>query len=125
MAKLSSKPKKYNAVAETALVSAHIIRDKWEVPIQLIYHPKFSVDSKADFALRCIERWATVAAVPDGEDSKGRQQLRNMTPSEIVSHACDCSELAFAEFSKRSWLLNIPPINELLETIEDQENSNE
>ena len=60
-----------------------------------------------------IEKWGTVAADTDGEDSAGRSKLRLQTPEEIVQRACDTAALACAEFRKRGWIIPVPPTYEL------------
>jgi len=63
---------------------------------------------QASFAMDVIGRLAICTAVPDGEDSVGRQKLRMMTPEEIVARATDVADRAWKEFRARGWLLDIP-----------------
>src|SRR5215207_3668850 len=44
---------------------------------------------RARMAVALIEKWGMVAAIPDGEDSSGRQKLRMMKPKEMVERAVD------------------------------------
>lgn len=53
-------------------------------------------------------RWGMVAAKDDGEDSAGRQRVKTLTPSEVVSRACEMASLLWAEFEQRGWLLTVP-----------------
>lgn len=74
-------------------------------------------NSKARFALACIERWGVVAGEPDGEDSAGRQQLRMLAPEKVVKRAFRIAELAFAEAKERGWLSKLPTIGEVDEIL--------
>lgn len=65
-------------------------------------------NTEARMAIAFVERWAMVAAEPDGEDSSGRQKLRRMTPDEIVNHACQTATLLWAQFERFGWLTDIP-----------------
>lgn len=60
------------------------------------------------FAEELMRHLAIVAAVPDGEDSLGRQKFRLMTEEEAVTRATKMAELAWAEFEKRNWILEVP-----------------
>lgn len=62
----------------------------------------------ANFSMSMIEKWGGVAAVPDGEDSRGRQKLRLQTPEELVKRACDTASLLIKEQQKRGWILEVP-----------------
>lgn len=95
------------------------------LPFALVKHSRKNIGPEAAFAMHCIERWAMVAAEQDGEDSAGRTRLRRMTPDEIVSHACDCADKAFAAFQERGWLVDVPDTQSLLDMIKDHENTNE
>lgn len=66
------------------------------------------LDQVASIAKEMAERWGMVAALPDGEDTSGRQKLRIMTPEELVERACTVAELLWLDFEKRGWTLDIP-----------------
>ena len=66
------------------------------------------VDQRANIASELLTRWGMIAALPDGEDSAGRQQLRLMTPEELVHRACVVADLAWSTFAERGWLLSLP-----------------
>lgn len=69
-------------------------------------------DTKAEIALRMIERWGSVAAEPDGEDSTGRQQLKLQAPKDLVDRAVLTAELTMETFKNLGWLVEIkPPID--------------
>ena len=79
---------------------------------------------QANFAMQCVERWAMVAGVPDGEDSAGRQILRRMTPAELTDHACATTDVLFAEFTKRGWRVELPAHEKIEDVLRDAEDSN-
>ncbi len=71
-------------------------------------HPTWQMGYMALMANSFIERWAMVAAKPDGEDSAGRQRLTLLSVPEVVERACSMAETALAEFEKRGWMLTVP-----------------
>lgn len=95
------------------------------LPAVVTISNKFGYDLRATFALSCIEKWGMVAGEASGEDSAGRQKMRRATPAEIASHACDCAEAAFTEFEKRKWQFKLPTLEEAIDSVKDQENSND
>lgn len=70
---------------------------------------------KGRIAIQFAERWGMVAAIPDGEDSAGRQKLRMASSEEVSSRACDMVAAMFDEFDKRGWVAHLPTIAELKE----------
>lgn len=94
-------------------------------PIALMAHARLLADQRAQFAMSCIERWGMVAADADGEDSAGRSKLRRLTSEEVVSHACECADKAYAEFRNRGWLVDIPSYQSLVDAMKDKENGND
>jgi Ni,Fe-hydrogenase I small subunit len=80
---------------------------KFGEPIISIY-TKQAEGAEARLAVHMIERWGCVAAVDGGEDSAGRQKIALMSPEELVSRACQTAEIAYREFQKRGWLLEVP-----------------
>lgn len=69
--------------------------------IKQMIHP----NRVASTACEMIERWGMVAAVCDGEDSTGRQKMRNLTPKELVEFACETAKELYEQFETRGWLL--------------------
>jgi hypothetical protein len=70
---------------------------------------QFDVEGK--IVIDLITRWGMVAAMPDGEDSAGRQKLRLMTPEELVERAVESARL-FVKVAKDESLcimLDEPP----------------
>jgi len=78
--------------------------DRKEVSVENRFMPIF----EARLATNLIEKWGMVAAMPDGEDSSGRQKARMMDPSEIVHRACETARLAADAFYAADWMVEIP-----------------
>jgi hypothetical protein len=74
-----------------------VVADKYQKK-DIVVHRREILDETARTAISFIERWGMVAAVPDGEDTAGRQKLRLSTPKELVDRAfeiaCQCVEQA-------------------------------
>lgn len=77
-----------------------------------VLHGDQALHPEATLASAIIEKWALVAAVPDGEDSAGRQKSRLPTPEELANRAADLAAAAFATYQSRGWLQAIPPPDE-------------
>ena len=82
---------------------------------------------KARIVVELVSRWGIVAAIPDGEDSAGRQRLRMMTPGELVDRSMDIADKMFGELELRDWMIQLPS-NEARDIavqniIEEQENN--
>jgi hypothetical protein len=71
------------------------------------------LELQAKFAFDFAVRWGMVAAMPDGEDSAGRQQLRLATTDELVSRSVECAEKLFDEFRRREWIHQTPSLEEV------------
>lgn len=69
------------------------------------------LDQQGRFALDCIERWSLVAAIPDGEDSAGRQRLRLATPEELVDRSFTTAKLAFERARQEGLTIDMTPWN--------------
>lgn len=65
-------------------------------------------DQVACLAADIATRFALVAAMPDGEDSAGRQKLRLPTAEELAARSCDIAAALFDQFDKRGMLLDLP-----------------
>lgn len=63
-------------------------------------HPEL----EAKIAVEFVTKWGMVAAIPDGEDSMGRQKLRLGTTDEMVSRATDCAAFLVSELRRLKWL---------------------
>ena len=69
--------------------------------------------TKGDMAWELMNRFGTIAAKPDGEDSTGRSRLGLLSPSEVAERACDIAEIAWNEFVSRGWMQSLPAIESL------------
>ena len=78
----------------------------WAMHMTSAPHPE------AALASQIIEKWALVAAVPDGEDSAGRQKCRLPTAQELAERACEIAARAFEQFEQRGWVQDIPSSTE-------------
>lgn len=82
--------------------------DSIEGHVKPIVHQTHQLYTVGRMALDMASRWATVAAMPDGEDSNGRQKLRMQTPQELAQHACDVAQQLWREFEARGWFFEMP-----------------
>jgi len=69
---------------------------------RMIIHENENYEQEAKIAIDFIIRWGCVAAMPDGEDSSGRQKLRLMTTRELVVRATKTAQLLMAHFRKNN-----------------------
>jgi len=67
----------------------------------------------ARLAVALIERWGLVAGQPSGVDHAGRAKSRLMSPESVVDRACTTADLAFAEFRRRGWTVDIGSIEKV------------
>jgi len=79
-------------------------RDGTEI---IIYNTE-ALFQEAQFANDLMKHLAIVAAVPDGEDSTGRQKLRMMTEQEVVERATVIARLAFIAHKENGFILDLP-----------------
>lgn len=63
---------------------------------------------QAAFAMDLMKHLGICAGRPDGEDSTGRQKGALLSPDEVVTRACSIADIAWQEFQKRGWILDIP-----------------
>lgn len=75
--------------------------DRFDAP--KLYYAEVA-GQEANCVLHLIDRWGMVAAVPDGEDSAGRQKLRLMTPEELTTRAMQTAEVAFRTLRAHGWI---------------------
>jgi len=54
-----------------------------------------------------LARWGMVAAIPDGEDSKGRSKLRLSTPQELVVRAFEITDLFLAKLGEEEGITEV------------------
>jgi len=128
MTEQTSNGRRFSAAAGNEFWDVQALRSEFGTarePVKIIMHERQMPDPRARFAMACIERWGMVCAMPDGEDSGGRQKLRPATVSEITEHACACAEAAYDQFQKRGWFIAVPSYQELVDSVKDQENGND
>jgi hypothetical protein len=81
---------------------------------EVAIHARKMHDPRAEFAREMIRSWGMVTARPAAEN--GMQDIRHLTllpPEEVVSRACTVTELAFAEFERRGWTLDVPSMEKI------------
>jgi hypothetical protein len=83
--------------------------------VGFINHTLVETDSRARMVLALLERWGPVQAEPDGYDTKGRQQMRLLTPDETVVRAIQIVEAAYHRFEAKGWSFKVPDYLELAE----------
>jgi hypothetical protein len=75
-----------------------------DIVIASTVHP----NAVARIATDIAARFALIAAIPDGEDSAGRQKLRLPTAEELASRSASIAEALWNEFQQRGWLAELP-----------------
>ena len=103
------------------------IRDKYDqasMSRAMIHARQYPTD-EARFMMAIIERWAMVAATPDGEDSAGRAKLGNLPIEEMVTRAANVAERSFKELESRGWLIQIPSLAQCEEDVKEREDKRE
>lgn len=78
------------------------------------------LSDEARFASQLIERWGLVAAMPDGEDSAGRQKMRLPTPAELVFRAMTMAETFFIHAKERGHVITVPDLNAINEEFDEK-----
>ena len=69
---------------------------------------KYQPEPRAQFAMKLLEHFAIVAGETEGEDTAGRSKARLQSVEEAVTRAINIADLAFDEFDKHGWLIDIP-----------------
>ncbi len=90
--------------------------DKREVLQSQLEYP----DWVARLATLMVEKWGTVAAEPDGEDSSGRAKVRLATADELVTRAVDVAEALVAKLRERGHVYKTPTYAEQNATDDDE-----
>jgi len=88
----------------------------------VMMHGRVVYDDRARTAQEFIDRWGMVAAIPDGEDSAGRQKLRLATPDELVVRAMQTVDLLYSAMDAAGWRLDIPSYSEFIGKDDDAGN---
>jgi hypothetical protein len=91
------------------------IVNKYSNSAHIMTHESEILENEARLAMIMIEKWGMVAALPDGEDTTGRQKMRIMTPTELVNRAFITAKLAMA-YARKNGLVHIAvdPFDETL-----------
>lgn len=76
-------------------------------------------DPVAQFAFDIIKQHAMVSAMPDGEDSSGRQKEKLPTPEQFVDRAFAIAEYAFNLARDKGRMIKTPDISEVIGEGED------
>lgn len=76
----------------------------------VVLHEKMQMDLRARIATDLVTRWGMVAAIPDGEDSAGRQKLKLMSPKELVDRAMATAEMLVEAAKDRDMILMLPDL---------------
>lgn len=67
----------------------------------------------AQIAVGLTEKWGMVAAMPDGEDSSGRQQFRLMTEAELAERAVTAAQTLVTALRAAGMIHAIPEAADL------------
>lgn len=78
-------------------------------PIETAIENGYAFDLRMAMAMDILKSHPLVAAIPDGEDSAGRQKLRLQTAEESVERALDMAEHLVAICEQRGWLCEYDP----------------
>lgn len=73
-----------------------------------VIHKAEVLGPEAAFAMELCGRWALVAAMPDGEDTAGRQKLRLPTPEELTARTMEIAKSLFGAMRAEGWTLPVP-----------------
>ncbi len=85
---------------------------------QLI-HEREKFCQEAQFASNLIQAWGMTGA-DNGETSGGHQRGKPIEPEDLVERAVLTTQLAFAAFRQQGWLIDMPPIEDLLPEAESK-----
>lgn len=66
--------------------------------------PAVCLAIEGEMARELVVRWGSVAAVPDGEDSAGRSQVRLQTPEELVDRAIRTAQYLCEALDDNGWI---------------------
>jgi hypothetical protein len=83
---------------------------------RLVIHQTKHLDPRAEFAAQMIRTWGIVAGRPaDTGEAADERGVALLSPAELVSRACEITDLAMAEFERRGWVVNLPAYEQLSE----------
>ncbi len=89
---------------DTAFQEVATYDDGSEIKVYAVEYP----NQQARIAIDLVSKWGIVAARVDGEDSTGRQKLRNIDAEELARVACDAAAALWMQLRQRGWMLDIP-----------------
>ena len=100
-------------------------RDRWgEDAYRYVLNPRKATNPIACFAARLITEACKTAFDADGEDSSGRQKGRRLAPKEVVDYCTDMAAVAYEEFERRGWLIDVPSAEELRDRNREADKAN-
>ena len=80
---------------------------------KVLYHENEQPEAEAKMAFDFLGRWGLVMGTPDGEDSAGRQQLKLMTPDELVDRAFTIAHIAIDRARSTGLIHKAPTLSDL------------
>lgn len=83
-------------------------KNRYDDGTTVTIYATLGMNLQAQLAREIVVRWALVAAMPDGEDSSGRQKFRLPTSTDITVRACEIAASLVSECSSLGWLFDIP-----------------
>lgn len=78
-----------------------------------VFHGLVQPNRRAQLAEKLLSHFGVVAAVPDGNDDAGRQQLALMHPLDVVRRACDIADYFYDAIKERDWEIAVPTMLEI------------
>ena len=113
-------------------IEVKIEKERYDKKAEVSVNDTDYFGSRAKIVVELISKWGIVAAVPDGEDRKGRSKLRLMEPDELISRAFTIADKMFNEFEMRQWMIQVPDfetrdlaVQNILEEKENNEQANQ
>ena len=71
------------------------------------------LELEAKMAVEFAVKWGMVAAMPDGEDTAGRQKLRLATPAELVERSLNVARLMYEGVRARGLMHQAPSLQDV------------
>lgn len=101
------------------------IRKNYDGAVVVQQHETELPTFEARVALAFMQKWALVAAEPDGEDTAGRTKLRRLTADEVAQFSCDAAQKAMDQFRARGWIKDIPTAQECIDRFKGDAKGND
>lgn len=84
------------------------ITEKAKIDYLNIIHEMSHVQNhKARLAEYLAKQLSVILCEPDGEDSSGRQKLKLMSPSDVVTRCNDLADKFYEQWKERGWLVEV------------------